>query len=115
EAEGIASAIGKLQSISDAALAHLELQELLPELLKRACSVFAADAAGILLSVGTDRGLTLLTADGVVRIADESELEGVERLLERALDGVPVELSRPAGSARLPGPLGSGVLRSLIA
>jgi serine phosphatase RsbU (regulator of sigma subunit)/FixJ family two-component response regulator/anti-sigma regulatory factor (Ser/Thr protein kinase) len=62
EAETIASTASKLQGISDAALAHLEIDELLPELLGRASTVFGADAAGLLLRDGEASWLTLLTA-----------------------------------------------------
>jgi serine phosphatase RsbU (regulator of sigma subunit)/DNA-binding response OmpR family regulator len=49
EAEAVAATVRKLQIVSDAALAHLELDELLTEILERATTLFNAQAAGVLL------------------------------------------------------------------
>src|SRR2546421_660262 len=49
-AEAAARAVRTLQSLSDAALAHLDLGPLSHELLERACALFAADGALLLLS-----------------------------------------------------------------
>jgi serine phosphatase RsbU (regulator of sigma subunit)/DNA-binding response OmpR family regulator/anti-sigma regulatory factor (Ser/Thr protein kinase) len=115
EAEGIASTVSKLQSISDAALAHLELQELLPELLKRAADVFAADAAGMLLGAGEERSLTVFTPAGVKSFTDEAQLAQVEQSLGSAPGGTALEGDRVAALASLlGGPEGRG-MSSVIA
>jgi serine phosphatase RsbU (regulator of sigma subunit)/DNA-binding response OmpR family regulator/anti-sigma regulatory factor (Ser/Thr protein kinase) len=115
EAEGAASTIAKLQSISDAALAHLELEELLPEILKRVAALFAADASGLLLRSEEERALTVFTAAGVERFAGDAELAAVEGLLGAALGGSSSNLGELPRGQRLPGALGAGTLRSLIA
>ncbi len=49
EAEAVAQMVRSLQSVSDAALAHLSLDDLLPELLDRIGEIFRADAVSVLL------------------------------------------------------------------
>jgi PAS domain S-box-containing protein len=49
EAEAVVQTVGKLQQVTEAALAHLELDELLEVLVKRMSEVFAADVVRILL------------------------------------------------------------------
>jgi transcriptional regulator with GAF, ATPase, and Fis domain len=49
-AEAAARAVRTLQSLSDVALAYLDLEPLANELLDRACALFAADSAALLLS-----------------------------------------------------------------
>ena len=49
EAEAVVQTIGKLQQVTEAALAHLELDELLDVLVERVCEVFGADVVRILL------------------------------------------------------------------
>jgi serine phosphatase RsbU (regulator of sigma subunit)/DNA-binding response OmpR family regulator/anti-sigma regulatory factor (Ser/Thr protein kinase) len=48
-AEAVAVAVRKVQSVSDVALAHLELDELLSELVDRLRQLFGADSAGVAL------------------------------------------------------------------
>jgi serine phosphatase RsbU (regulator of sigma subunit)/DNA-binding response OmpR family regulator/anti-sigma regulatory factor (Ser/Thr protein kinase) len=115
EAEGIASTVSKLQSISDAALAHLELQELLPELLKRAAAVFAADASGLLLRADDDRSLTVFTPAGVQRFSDEAQLALIEKALSPALGGTALDQEQLAALEPLLGTPADQGMRSLIA
>jgi PAS domain S-box-containing protein len=49
EAEAVVQTIGKLQQVTEAALAHLELDELLDVLVQRVSEVFGADLVRILL------------------------------------------------------------------
>ena len=49
EAEAVVQTIGKLQQVTEAALTHLELDELLEVLVERVCEVFGADVVRILL------------------------------------------------------------------
>ena len=49
EAEAVVQTIGKLQQVTEAALAHLELDELLDVLVERVCEGFGADVVRILL------------------------------------------------------------------
>jgi serine phosphatase RsbU (regulator of sigma subunit)/FixJ family two-component response regulator/anti-sigma regulatory factor (Ser/Thr protein kinase) len=115
EAEGIASTVSKLQRISDAALAHLELGDLLPEIVRRAGAVFGADAAGLLLGAGHDAELTLLTREGVQRVVDRSQLARLQEMLAPALHGRPINLAELPAHAGLPAALRAMEPRSLIA
>jgi serine phosphatase RsbU (regulator of sigma subunit)/DNA-binding response OmpR family regulator/anti-sigma regulatory factor (Ser/Thr protein kinase) len=64
QAEAVAATVRKLQVVSDAALAHLELDQLLAETLERACGLFDADAGGVLLCEEGDRALQLRASLG---------------------------------------------------
>ncbi|HWF33745.1 MAG TPA: response regulator, partial [Solirubrobacteraceae bacterium] len=64
QAEAVAATVRKLQIVSDAALAHLELDELLAEILERATTLFDADAAGVLLHDDDGLGLSLRASRG---------------------------------------------------
>jgi serine phosphatase RsbU (regulator of sigma subunit)/CheY-like chemotaxis protein/anti-sigma regulatory factor (Ser/Thr protein kinase) len=57
EAEAVARTIRTLQILSDTALAHLELDALVAELLERTVTLFAIDAAVMLLRDEDGRGL----------------------------------------------------------
>ncbi len=70
KAEAATETIRRLQSLSDAALAHLDLDELLGEVVTRIRELFAADTAGIALADAAGR-LTLRAAAGAERIAPE--------------------------------------------
>ena len=87
EAEALASTFGKLQSFSDAALAHLELDDLLPELLLRIQAVLGADSGGVLLN-GEDGGVpSLVTHDGRSCGRTEPAPAALVQLLAPALRG----------------------------
>jgi serine phosphatase RsbU (regulator of sigma subunit)/DNA-binding response OmpR family regulator/anti-sigma regulatory factor (Ser/Thr protein kinase) len=115
EAEAIARTVGKLQSVSDAALAHLEVGELLREILKRAGSVFDADTAGLLLRDGEEASLTLVTSYGVERSFEALERTPDEEILGSVLRGSPQNMPELLGTEALPGALKACGLRSLIA
>jgi PAS domain S-box-containing protein len=55
EAEAVAETMGKLQSVTDVALRHLTLEDLLREVLVRIRETIEVDACGILLIGGADR------------------------------------------------------------
>jgi PAS domain S-box-containing protein len=59
EAEAVAQMVRSVQSVSDTALAHLALDDLLPELLDRINELLGADVAGALLRDSADRELVL--------------------------------------------------------
>jgi len=59
EAEAVAQMVRSVQSVSDAALAHLTLDELLPELLDRIEEMLGADAGSVMLRDGDSDGLVL--------------------------------------------------------
>jgi serine phosphatase RsbU (regulator of sigma subunit)/CheY-like chemotaxis protein/anti-sigma regulatory factor (Ser/Thr protein kinase) len=63
-AETVAATVRKLQIVSDAALAHLELDQLLAELLERANTLFDADTAGVFLHDDDDHRLSLRATNG---------------------------------------------------
>jgi serine phosphatase RsbU (regulator of sigma subunit)/CheY-like chemotaxis protein/anti-sigma regulatory factor (Ser/Thr protein kinase) len=64
QAEAVAATVRKLQIVSDTALAHLELDELLEEILARAITLFDADAAGIFLADEEGGRLSLRASRG---------------------------------------------------
>lgn len=115
EAEGIASTIGKLQRISDAALRHLELDDLVPELLTRAAAVFDADGGGLLLVGDGVQTLTLVSDGAVRRVEGEEELLQASELMGEALAGKPLGLPALAPDHGLPETLVGAGARSLIA
>jgi PAS domain S-box-containing protein len=55
EAEAVAETMGKLQSVTDVALRHLTLEDLLREVLGRIRETIEVDACGILLMGGMER------------------------------------------------------------
>ena len=115
EAEAVASTVRKLQSFADAALAHLELDELLPELLQRIQAVLRANAAGVLLS-DSDEGLpTLVTHDGSSCARTQPAPAELLALLDATLHGEPLTLSDSLDPTALGRELGRLDLRSLIA
>jgi signal transduction histidine kinase len=93
EAEGTAVTLRELQAISDAALANLDTDDLLRELLSRVTAAVDADVAAILLQDGED--LTIRAAQGVEG-ADGDVLLAVGRSLvsEPGAGGTPVLLDK---------------------
>jgi serine phosphatase RsbU (regulator of sigma subunit)/CheY-like chemotaxis protein/anti-sigma regulatory factor (Ser/Thr protein kinase) len=65
EAEASTRTIRTLQIISDTALSHLNLEELLPALLRRACAVFGLAGAQLLLRTDSTGALSLAGSAGV--------------------------------------------------
>jgi len=59
EAEAVAQMVRSVQSVSDTALAHLALDDLLPELLDRIAETLRADAVSVLLRDPDGDGLVL--------------------------------------------------------
>jgi PAS domain S-box-containing protein len=77
EAEAVATTIGKLQQVTEAALEHLELRDLLDVLVERLREVFAADIVRILLQDDDD---------------ERAYCVGAAAGLEGAEPGTPVEI-----------------------
>jgi serine phosphatase RsbU (regulator of sigma subunit)/DNA-binding response OmpR family regulator/anti-sigma regulatory factor (Ser/Thr protein kinase) len=110
-AEAAARAVRTLQSLSDVALAHLDLAPLSHELLERACALFGADGALLLLSddsassdlrpfaargehvVASDQNIVDASGGAVAGIMDErrvavlAEASPERRELEQSLPG----------------------------
>ncbi len=63
EAEAVAATLGKLQAVTDVALAHLGFEELVAALLPRVAETLDTDAAGIIL-LDTDAATASTTASG---------------------------------------------------
>ncbi|MEA2483147.1 MAG: hypothetical protein QOC55_1094, partial [Thermoleophilaceae bacterium] len=72
EAEAVAETMGKLQAITDVALRHLTLDDLMREVLLRVRETLAVDAAGILLIDDHDAG-DAFTSGAVVTPAGKAE------------------------------------------
>jgi serine phosphatase RsbU (regulator of sigma subunit)/DNA-binding response OmpR family regulator/anti-sigma regulatory factor (Ser/Thr protein kinase) len=115
QAEAIAGTVKKLQSISDAALSHLQMDELLQELLGRATAVFEADAAGLLLVEESGR-LRLAAALGLAPSEEPLTVAPEEGVLGHALLRPLRGAQEPEqGPRALPPLLRDSGLRSLIA
>ncbi len=65
EAEGAAETVRRIQLVADAALAHLSLDDLLNELLRRVAEVLAADTVAILLATDDGQELVVRAAIGL--------------------------------------------------
>jgi serine phosphatase RsbU (regulator of sigma subunit)/CheY-like chemotaxis protein/anti-sigma regulatory factor (Ser/Thr protein kinase) len=118
KAEAANETIRKLQRLSDAALAHLDLDELLAEVLTRIRELFAADTAGIALTGDDQTGLSLRATDGLERIGGAEEQEGLqpETLVVRAAAaGRPLALDRRESGPPLHGTLAETGVRSAVA
>jgi PAS domain S-box-containing protein len=77
EAEAVAETMAKLQAVTDVALRHLTLNDLLEALLPRLRETLAVDAAGILLIGDNDAGETF--ASGAV-VTPEGKIETGTRI-----------------------------------
>src|SRR5437763_4305774 len=100
QAETVAATVRKLQIVSDAALAHLELDQLLTELLERASTLFEADTAGVLLCEDVGPRLILRATRGEPFLLAEGE----QVLLGDGVFGRAASESRPVllNGAELP-------------
>jgi PAS domain S-box-containing protein len=89
EAEAVVQTIGKLQQVTEAALKHLELDELLEVLVERVREVFGADVVRILLRDHDDEELFAVGA-----AAGVDSVRGIAVEIGSALEQV-VEHGRP--------------------
>ena len=99
EAEAVASTIGKLQQVTEAALEHLELRDLLDVLVERLSEVFAADVVRILLQDREDERLYVVgAASGLDAAEPGAPVEIGDALEQLLLANRPVTLQEiPAG------------------
>jgi serine phosphatase RsbU (regulator of sigma subunit)/DNA-binding response OmpR family regulator/anti-sigma regulatory factor (Ser/Thr protein kinase) len=74
-AEAAARAVRTLQALSDAALAHLELEPLAEELLDRACALFAAGSGALLLADPAGGALRLVATQGPAPPSSECRVD----------------------------------------
>jgi len=107
-AEAVALTIGKLQQVTEAALEHLELHELLEVLVERLSEVFAADVVRILLRDHDDEELFTVGAAAGLDGAELGMPVEIGGALERVVDG-----SRPVTLDELPS--GAGLDRVMAA
>jgi CheY-like chemotaxis protein len=115
QAEAVAATVRKLQIVSDAALAHLELDELLAEILERGRALFDADAAGVLLRDDDGQGLSLRASQGnPFPLAGSERVNFGEGVLGRlAIEGRPALLAA-AELPPQPGGLASRIDSALV-
>ncbi len=125
-AEAAEQAVRTLQSLSDAALAHLELEPLVTELLTRACALFRAAGGALLIAEQDDGVLTVLAGHGPMRAFGELTPSATVRQLLKAGtpallapgDGGWVELAgatdQPVAAIPLTDPDGSRTLGLLV-
>jgi PAS domain S-box-containing protein len=99
EAEAVVQTIGKLQQVTEAALMHLELDELLDLLVERVSEVFGADVVRILLRDHEDEELFTVGAAAGLELERGTPVE-IGGALDQVVDrGMPVTLQElPPGS-----------------
>jgi PAS domain S-box-containing protein len=116
EAEAVATTIGKLQQVTEAALEHLELRDLLDVLVERLGEVFAADIVRILLQDHEDEPLyTVGAASGLDAAEPGMPVELGDTLAELVSANRPMTLQElPAGAGLDPMMAAAGV-RALMA
>jgi len=104
EAEAVASTIGKLQQVTEAALEHLELRDLLDVLVERLREVFGADIVRIVLEDREEEQYVLGAAAGLDGMEPGTPLELGDVLTEV------VSASRPVTLQELPEGAGLDVM-----
>ncbi len=122
QAEAVTRTVRTLQVLSDTALTNLELDGLAAELVDRTCTLFGADAAGLLLRTEAATGLQLqasrgvalpLPADGFLDLAEGPLARLAAERRSALLRGGELPVAEPASPARLASlmvvPLLSGV------
>jgi serine phosphatase RsbU (regulator of sigma subunit)/CheY-like chemotaxis protein/anti-sigma regulatory factor (Ser/Thr protein kinase) len=114
KAEAATETIRKLQSLSDAALAHLDLDELLAEVLTRIRELFGADTAGIALTDDA-AGLSLRATDGLESVAAADALEPETLVARAAAASRPLVFDRRSGAPPLHPTLARTGVRSAVA
>lgn len=99
EAEAVVQTIGKLQQVTEAALMHLELDELLDLLVERVSEVFGADVVRILLRDHEDEELFTVGAAAGLELERGTPVE-IGGALDQVVDrGMPVTLQElPPGT-----------------
>jgi PAS domain S-box-containing protein len=92
EAEAVVQTIGKLQQVTEAALTHLELNELLQVLVERVCDAFSADVVRILLRDYDDEDVFRVGAASGVPAESGSRVDAGSALTEVVERGHPVTI-----------------------
>jgi len=92
EAEAVIQTIGKLQQVTEAALTHLDLDDLLQVLVERVCDVFSADAVRILLRDHDDEELFTVGAASGFAAEPGSQVELGSAVAEVAERGRPLTI-----------------------
>ena len=101
-AEAVAATLGKLQGVTDVALAHLGFDELVAALLPRVAETLDADAAGIIL-LDTDATTDTTTASGAALLPD-GRIEMGDRIPMPATSGRLAGTREPIGIDALDDP-----------
>jgi PAS domain S-box-containing protein len=86
EAEAVVQTIGKLQQVTEAALEHLELDELLQVLVNRVCEAFSADLVRIVLRDHDDQLLFTVGAASGMNVERGARVR-IGRALEQVIEG----------------------------
>ena len=116
EAEAVASTIGKLQQVTEAALEHLELRDLLDVLVERLCEVFAADVGRILLQDSDDeRYYTVGATSGLDGVQPGTPVQIADALDQLVLANRPVTLQEITAGGGLDPMMAEAGVSSLMA
>jgi PAS domain S-box-containing protein len=114
EAEAVADMVRSLQLVSDTALRHLALDDLLPELLDRVLEILHADTASILVLDEAGASLTVRATRGLAESGIGQLVEGGTFAGRVAKLGEPIVVDDlEASELSAPGLRGTGV-RSLV-
>ena len=115
EAEAVVQTIGKLQQVTEAALTHLELDDLLQVLVDRVCEAFSADVVRIVLRDHDDHLLFTVGAAAGMHVERGAGVR-VGRALEQVIEGGrPVTLAELSEGSGLDPALESAGVTSLMA
>jgi PAS domain S-box-containing protein len=116
EAEAVATTISKLQQVTEAALEHLELRDLLDVLVERLSEVFAADVVRILLQDPDDALLyTVGAAAGLNAVEPGTPVEIGGVLDQVVTDNRPVTLQELPADGGVDAMMAAAGVRSLMA
>ena len=115
EAEAVVQTIGKLQQVTEAALEHLKLDELLQVLVDRLCEVFGADVVRIALRDHDDHQLFSVGAAAGIETEAGTRVE-IGSVLEQVIEsGRPLTLHELLGSSGLDPEMKDAGITSLMA
>ena len=115
EAEAVVQTIGKLQQVTEAALMHLELDELLDLLVERVGEVFGADVVRILLRDHEDEELFTVGAAAGLNLEPGTPVELGGALDEVVNRGMPVTFQELPPGTGLDPPMEEANVSSLMA
>jgi PAS domain S-box-containing protein len=115
EAEAVADTIQKIQRVTDAALEHLAMDDLLGELVLHITDILGVDAAAILLRDAEEDILTVGACHGAGKVDGELRIPVGEGFVGRiANDGMPAMIADSDGNDGMDPLMAAGGVRALL-